>query len=413
MFKWIVGGLFAAFLIAMLSMQLHFRSKEASDEQAGKDFEQWVKQQKFTRVKFVVTAPPETPKDQTLFISGSMPPNSWDGAGVPLQRKDDGTYVGEAEVMTGLTQQFKVTRGSWNTVEIKKDDSDVDNREFTPTGENDVVKADVAAWRDKGQLRPGRITLTGDIRVHRKVRSELLNNERNVTVYLPPGYDAEGNEARYPVLYVNDGNNLFDESGSYAGIEWRLDEAAQKHIGDGKIEPVIIVGIWNTEQRGSEYTPKELSSERVGRADEYARFIVEGIKPLVDSQYRTKTDAKDTGIGGGSLGGLAAIATAKQYPDVFGKLVLFSPHLVDRNTKIDSLIGDAAALRGDRIWMYMGGNGTGMYPGERPLEDAQALVAKLKSAGADVMYVELPDGTHNEPAWQLQVPAALSWLYGK
>src|SRR5206468_8014045 len=125
-----------------------------------------------------------------------------------------------------------------------------------------TVQASVATWVDKGKTVPGRVTLTGTFQQHKKFHSSILNNERTIIVYLPPGYEEEANQnTRYPVLYMQDGQNLFDESTSFAGVEWRVDETAQKLMESAKIQPAIIVGIYNAgEQRTAEFTPPPLAT---------------------------------------------------------------------------------------------------------------------------------------------------------
>jgi predicted alpha/beta superfamily hydrolase len=151
-------------------------------------------------------------------------------------------------------------------------------------------------------------TLTGDIQAHKNFHSNVLGNDRDVLVYLPPGYDASKGR-RYSVLYMQDGQNLFDGATSFIpGQEWRVDETAQRLIGAGKIEPLIIVGIYNTKDRINEYTAaQDAKYEMGGKADLYGRMLVEELKPFIDGRYRTKKDAQHTGLAGSSLGGLVSL----------------------------------------------------------------------------------------------------------
>src|SRR5205823_2790925 len=131
---------------------------------------------------------------------------------------------------------------------------DIDNRSFTAS--KDVKLAvNVTRWRDDGKAIPGRVTTTGNVILHKNaIRSPLLGNQRSLVVYLPPEYE-KNKDQRYPVLYMQDGQNLFDESTSFQGIEWRLDETAQQLISQKKMEPLIIVGVYNAETRTAEFTP--------------------------------------------------------------------------------------------------------------------------------------------------------------
>lgn len=170
-------------------------------------------------------------------------------------------------------------------------------------------------------------TLTGEIRSHPGFHSNILNNDRDVLIYLPPGYESSKSR-HYSVIYLNDGQNLFDGATSFIpGQEWRVDETAQALIIAGKIEPLIIVGINNAgKDRINEYTPTVDTNYKMGGgADLYGRMLVEELKPFIDSRYRTKPGAKHTGIGGSSLGGLVSLYLALKYPAVFGRAAVISP----------------------------------------------------------------------------------------
>src|SRR5258708_16540630 len=199
-------------------------------------------------------------------------------------------------------------------------------------------------------------TLTGDVRLHKDFHSQVLNNNRDIILYLPPGYDFDL-KRRYPVLYFHDGQNLFDGATSYIpGQEWRLDETAEALIGAHKIEPLIIVGLYNTcRDRGVEYNPvRDPKYKGGGKAGLYGRMIVEEVKPFIDRTYRTMTDAKHTGLGGSSLGGLVSLYLGLKYPNVFGRLAVVSPSVFWGDKFI---VHEVEALRrkpDERIWVDIG-----------------------------------------------------------
>ena len=183
----------------------------------------------------------------------------------------------------------------------------------------------VLLWLTAAAQQPH--TLTGDIRLHKTFHSKILNNDRDVIVYLPPGYKANKTK-HYSVFYMHDGQNLFDGATSYIpGQEWRVDETAQTLILAGKIEPLIIVGIYNTgKDRVNEYTAAEDAKYKAGgKADLYGRFLIEELKPFIDTTYRTRPDAKHTGLGGSSLGGLVSLYLGLKYPNVFSRIAVVSP----------------------------------------------------------------------------------------
>ena len=262
-------------------------------------------------------------------------------------------------------------------------------------------------------------TLTGDIRAHKSFHSNILNNDRDVLVYLPPGYSAaRGMGRRYSVLYMHDGQNLFDGATSFIpGQEWRVDETAQRLISTGKIEPLIIVGVYNTKDRIDEYTPTADAKYKLGgKADLYGRMLVEELKPFIDANYRTKRDAKHTGLGGSSLGGLASLYLALKYPNVFGRAAVVSPSVWFANQQIVHYVAALRKKPNVRIWIDMGTK-EGRTPDEAQKSVADArqlrdtLVRKGWKAGKDLNYFEAEGAEHNEAAWAARVEQILTFLF--
>lgn len=261
-------------------------------------------------------------------------------------------------------------------------------------------------------------TLSGDIRVHKTFHSKILNNDRDVLVYLPPGYDATKSR-RYSVFYMHDGQNLFDGATSFIpGQEWRVDETAQSLIAAGKIEPLIIVGINNAgKDRINEYTPAEDGKYKMGgKADLYGRMLVEELKPFIDSQYRTKKDAKHTGLGGSSLGGLVSIYLALKYPKTFGRAAVISPSVWFANKQIVHYVEALPKKPKVRIWMDIGTNeGRTTEEAQQTINDARllrdALTKKGWQTGKDFSYFEAKGAVHNENAWAARVERILTFLF--
>lgn len=260
-------------------------------------------------------------------------------------------------------------------------------------------------------------TLTGDIRVHKNFHSQFLPRDRDVLVYLPPNYDS-AKRRRYPVLYLHDGQNLFDGATSFiAGKEWRIDETAQALITAGKIEPLIIVGVYNAgTDRVDEYTPVADLKYKGGKADLYGRMLVEELKPFIDRTYRTRRDAKNTGLGGSSLGGLASIYLSLKYPNVFGRVAVVSPSVWFANQHIVSFVSSLRNKPPVRIWLDIGtkeGNNADdaqrTVQGVRSLYDA--LLKKGWKAGKDLKYLEAEGAEHNETAWASRVDQILAFLF--
>jgi predicted alpha/beta superfamily hydrolase len=262
-------------------------------------------------------------------------------------------------------------------------------------------------------------TLTGDVRLHKNFHSKILNNDRDIIVYLPPGYEA-GKKRLYAVFYMNDGQNLFDGATSYIpGQEWRLDETAQSLIQAGKIEPLIIVGIYNAGmERANEYTEQADPNYKAGgKANLYGRFIVEELKPFVDKTYRTKADAEHTGIGGSSLGGLVSLYLGLKYPSVFSRVAVVSPAVWWADYHI-VWYTDQQPKQSLRIWLDIGTReGRDAREAQRTVDGADllesALLRKGWRSGKDLKFVKAAGAEHNEKAWAARVDQILEFLFPK
>jgi len=247
---------------------------------------------------------------------------------------------------------------------------------------------------------------------HGGFASALLAKERDVIVYLPPGYDADTSR-RFPVLYLQDGQNLFDGATAFIyGQHWRVGETADALIGAGAVEPLIIVGIYNAgERRIEEYTPTQDGRTRIGgQADLYGRFLVEELKPFIDERYRTLPGAEDTGLGGSSLGGLVSLHLGIKYPHVFGKLAVLSPSIWWDRRIILQKVRTLEAKPDVRVWIDVG-----TEEGDYAVKDAgllrDALVARGWSLGGDLKYFEAAGARHDELAWAERVGPVLKFLF--
>jgi predicted alpha/beta superfamily hydrolase len=259
-------------------------------------------------------------------------------------------------------------------------------------------------------------TLTGNIREHRGFKSKILGNQRDVLVFLPQGYRAFGRR-RYPVLYLHDGQNVFDAATAFSHVEWGVDETAQRLIRQKLIEPIIIVAIANTgENRIHEYAPTRgvIDSEARrrkrsrGLAEEYGRFLIEELKPYVDKKYRTKREAEFTGLGGSSLGGLATLSLGLWFPNVFRRLVVMSPSIWWDEQAIVKMVEELDEKLPLKIWLDTGTREDG-WERARTLRDA--LVEKGWKLFDDLQYLEIEGGDHSEGAWAQRVDPALRFLF--
>jgi predicted alpha/beta superfamily hydrolase len=256
-------------------------------------------------------------------------------------------------------------------------------------------------------------SLKSRLHLHQQFASNLLDEKHDFLVYVPPVYEAEP-DRRYPVLYLQDGQNLFDPDTSFIhGKYWRVGETADELIMTGAIEPLIIVGIYNTGvHRVDEYTPVEDKRLGGGRADAYGQMLVEELKPFVDHHYRTLPGIENCGIGGSSLGGLVTLYLALKYTWVFGKLAAMSPSVWWRNRAILKTVAQIQIKRKPdlRIWLDIG-----TKESQRALPDARALktalVKKGWQLGEDLCYTEVEGAHHDEIAWAQRVAPMLKFLF--
>lgn len=255
---------------------------------------------------------------------------------------------------------------------------------------------------------PARHTRTGIFRLHNEFVSQVLKPRRTVLVYLPPGY-YDNPERRYPVLYLHDGQNLFDGATSFIhGQEWRVDETAERLIQSGKIEPLIIVGIYNTgATRLDEYTPTRDKRGRGGKGELYGKLLTDELKPFIDRNYRTRTDAASTALGGSSLGGLISLWVGLKRPDIYGKLAVLSPSVWwDERAILKAVVKKLPV----KLWLDIGTS-----EGDTAVHDTRLLRDALKDKGwkegNDLTYQEFESAQHNEASWAARFDQVLLFLF--
>lgn len=259
---------------------------------------------------------------------------------------------------------------------------------------------------------------TGDLRLH-EFPSRTFHNTRFLRVWLPPGYDDSENAARrYPVLYLNDGQNLFESLSSFNGVEWQVDETADRLIREGTLPPLIIVGIDNAAQdRIREYMPHRSLQPMIMRPQGslYPKFLIKEVMPFVARNYRLATGPENTGLGGSSLGALISLYTAAVRPGVIGRLLLESPSLWASNRQ---MIRQSRAIKRwpERIFLGTGTAESGRPDRDRSMvHDVRELAAIFRRTGLDDRHLKLfvdEGASHHESAWARRFPDALSFLFG-
>lgn len=246
-----------------------------------------------------------------------------------------------------------------------------------------------------------------------EIRSRFLSQAHDVMVSLPPGYH-EQPERRYPVLYLHDGQNVFDDLPlSPFGVQWGVDTTARALTHAEVIEPIIIVAIGNAgRDRIDEYTPtRDNMHDAGGQADRYGQMLVYEIKPWVDHTWRTRRGPMNTALAGSSLGGLLSLHLGLTHPAVFGKLGLLSPSVWwdDRwivKQLVQGSVGHRPALR---IWLDVGTGERRMLKGTRLLY--RMLLRKGWRIGRDLAYMEAEGALHDERAWGERTGLFLRFLF--
>ena len=254
-------------------------------------------------------------------------------------------------------------------------------------------------------------SLQSRLHKHEQFASRLIDEKHDFIVYVPQAFNDDPNRF-FPVLYLHDGQNLFDPETSFIkGNYWRVGETADALIDAGEVEPLVIVGIYNTGvKRIDEYTPVEDKRLGGGRADAYGQMLVEELKPLVAHQYRILAGPENCGMGGSSLGGLVSLYLGMRYPDISGNLAILSPSVWWHNRAILRTVDQLRRKTGQRIWLDMG-----TREGRRALSDVRALkrllVQKGWKKGIDLEYREIEGGQHSEYAWAERVGPMLKFLF--
>lgn len=253
----------------------------------------------------------------------------------------------------------------------------------------------------------------GRLHLHRQFPSKFLSSSRDLIVYLPPGY--RQSDARYPVLYLQDGQNLFDPATAFGGNDWKVDLTADSMAERAEIDPPIIVGIYNTGvRRMSEYTPTRCKRRhKGGKARRYAEMLAREVKPFIDHEYRTRKAAAHAAVGGSSLGGLVSLVAGLEYPRVFGSLAVISPSVWWDNRAIVRIVEQSDVNPRPRIWLDVGtaesDNAEQIVSDARLLRDA--LLAKGWQADRDLSYREIEGANHSEAAWADRFGAVLGFLF--
>ena len=346
----------------------------------------------------VISTPPQ---NQKVFIAGNTPElGNWNPDKISLNKVNDSTWSKVFEFMEGKTIEYKLTLGSWEKEALNEKGKKPGNN-ILKISDDTVLVFNITNWGYSQTNISGQIT--GNVRYHKNFKGRSVL-PRDIIVWLPPSYDSLPDKY-YPVLYMHDGQNVIDPLTSSFGVDWQIDEVADSLIGARSIQEIIIVGIYNTEKRGNEYNKTKL-----GQA--YINFIIEELKPFIDSTYKTLPDCKNTTVCGSSSGGLISFIMAWENPDIFSKTACFSPAFkisnIDYVAPVKKYIGAKKDLK---IFIYNGG--VGLEEQLQPAIDEMILVLKEKGfvENQDLLFIKDSSAEHNESAWAKNVYRFLEFFF--
>lgn len=359
----------------------------------------------------VTSIPGNTPPGASIHAVGTF--NNW----VPGDISTILTPTGNGQYQIVLTPavgevKFKFTRGSWATVEGNANGNFLPDRVLNYNGQPTTVNLTILSWEDLGTGNNGTAAPNVQILDNAFFMPEL-NRSRRIWLYLPPDYQTTNKS--YPVLYMQDGQNLFDDNTSFSG-EWEVDESLNELHAQGDYG-CIVVGIDNGGQyRLDEYSPwVNAEYNEGGQGDEYADFLVNTLKPYIDAHYRTLPGRQTTGIAGSSMGGLISMYAFSEYQDVFSKAGIFSPAFwFGEGEPVQHVT--AHPKEGPARVAFLSGadeeqNGS---QSNYVVEDMSDVANALVSAGfstQEIQFQTRSDGQHAEWFWAREFPAVYQWLF--
>ncbi|HNU88130.1 MAG TPA: alpha/beta hydrolase-fold protein [Ferruginibacter sp.] len=352
------------------------------------------------RVIFKLISYPSSHKGDSIFIAGNF--NGWNPGNTSYSFSSNSDNILQLSTQLDAgNYEYKCTRGSWQKVEVKNDGADIGNRSFQLRSDT-VIEINIGAWKDDLALVERKHTASSNVQVmDTGFFMPQLNRTRKIWIYLPEEYAKT--KKRYPVLYMHDGQNLFDEYTSGFG-EWGVDESLDSLISKGKTG-CIVIGIENGPQRFNEYNPFVFEQFGKGEGDAYVDFLTQTLKPYIDKNYRTLSSRENTLIAGSSMGGLISYYAMLKRPDVFGRGGIFSPAFWTA-AAIKPLTDSLGAKMTGKFFFYMGGREGGTY-----IQDMLDVQESLGERSSSMIYSLIdPVSGHNEQAWRKWFAEFYNWI---
>ncbi len=354
-------------------------------------------------VKFIVIS--HLPKQNSkVYVTGdNQTLGNWNPSLISLNKINDSTWTTNLSFNSGTPILFKFTLGGWQNEALDANGNVPDNHRLTVKSDT-TLQFIINKWKDGSAQPQFHGQITGDVRYFHNLKGDNIK-PRDVIVWLPPSYNSDSTK-KYPVLYMQDGQNIFDPKTSSYGVDWQLDEAADSLIKAHSIKEIIIVGIYNTTDRMTEYLDTPLGHS-------YMKFVVNKLKPFIDKNFRTLPDRNNTAVGGSSAGGTISFLLAWDYPAVFSQAACLSPafHIQSINLvkKVLNYFGPKKDIK------FYFDNGTidldsQLLPGTQ--EMISALISKGYRPGKDFEFFLAKGATHNEAAWAKRNWRYLEFMFG-
>jgi predicted alpha/beta superfamily hydrolase len=344
----------------------------------------------------IKSLPTYHPSNADVYVAGSF--NGWNPQDekYKFQRNADGGYFINMRLDNGI-YEYKITRGGWDKVECKKGGAGIENRSLKVEVDA-TVELTIEEWADRFPATPRKSTANKNVHIiDTAFLIPQLKRVRRVWIYLPENYKTY----RYPVLYMHDGQNVFDDATSFAG-EWGVDE----FLDSVKLKRCIVVAVdHGGTKRINEYCPYDMEKYGKGEGDEYVDFLVKTLKPFIDRNYHTLKDKSHTFIAGSSMGGLISMYAVLKYPNVFGGAGVFSPAFWV-GPKIFDDIKTKGKNVNSKIYFYCG-----KLEGESMISDMlKAFEGMHKVSKSKMETIIRDEGRHNEARWRIEFPLFYKWI---
>lgn len=354
-------------------------------------------------IKFIVNSKSVSDSQKVYIVGNYLLLGKWDPKAIALTKGKNNRWVRTFSLPEGLHIEYKFTLGTWEEEALDNDGNVPPNFQLDIVNDT-TITIEVENWGNSRSNREIIGQITGTVKYHSRLKWKGIK-DRDIVVWIPPGYNIE-TDRHYPVLYMHDGQNMFDPNTSAYGVDWQIDEAADSLIRKEYITPIIIVGIYNTPDRSLEYT-----SNLTGYA--YMNFVVKKLKPFIDSTYRTLKGREYTATGGSSLGGLISFMLLWIHPDVFSQAACISPAFkigdIDYVSPVMNYKGKKKQIR-----IYIDNGSIELDSSLQSGVDEMLVALKEKGyvEGSDFYFYKAPGAKHFESDWAERIWRPLIFLFG-